>query len=249
MSLILHAGANEVDFGALRLVDTPKPTSTHVPLPHHQLVEMVRYALGFYEHEIVEEHHAIMPDGQRYFGLMTLRSTYGDYTDVLGLRNAHDKSFPIGLAFGSRVFVCDNTAFSADTVVKRKHTANSRRDLPGIISGIVEPLKEKRLVQAQHYDQYHHRPLELDEFDHLVMTLYRRGALNITRVADVMDAYQNPPFDWGDFTAWRAFNAVTYALRGKVAEAPQLTQILHETIDGFCEEVDTRQLLLPAPMH
>jgi hypothetical protein len=27
----------------------------------------------------------------------------GDYTDTVGLRNSHDKSFPIGTAFGSRL--------------------------------------------------------------------------------------------------------------------------------------------------
>jgi hypothetical protein len=53
--------------------------------------------------------HAITQDGARYFGLMSLRSPYGDYTDTVGLRNSHDKSFPIGLAFGSRVWA--QTAF------------------------------------------------------------------------------------------------------------------------------------------
>lgn len=246
MTLILHTGASEVDFDQLRRVDTPAATSSHVPLPHHDLVEMVRYALGFYEHEILEEHHAIMPDGQRYFGLMTLKSPYGDYTDTLGLRNSHDKSWPVGLAFGSRVFVCDNTAFSAETIVKRKHTANARRELPAIIADIVQPLSEKRLLQANTFERYKHRALELDEFDHLVIELYRRGAINVTRIADVVDAYENPPFDWGDPTAWRAFNAVTYALRGRVAENPQATQTLHNVVDALFEPVEPDdQLKLP----
>jgi hypothetical protein len=46
----------------------------------------------------------------------------------VGLRNSHDKSFPVGIAFGSRVFVCDNAAFIADHVIKRRHTANAKRD-------------------------------------------------------------------------------------------------------------------------
>ena len=75
MTLILHAGAREVTFAELSAVPTPKPTATHLPVPHHQLVELARYALGFYKHEIVDEHHAVMPDGARYFGVMTLRST------------------------------------------------------------------------------------------------------------------------------------------------------------------------------
>jgi hypothetical protein len=53
------------------------------------------------------ESHAITQDGARYFGLMSLRSPYGDYTDTVGLRNSHDKSFRIGLAFGSRVWLAN----------------------------------------------------------------------------------------------------------------------------------------------
>lgn len=232
MTLILHAGASEVDFDALRQVQTPQATSTHVPLPHHQLVDMVRYSLGFYGHEIVEETFGVTPDGARFFGVMSLKSAYGDYTDILGMRNSHDKSFPVALAYGSRVFVCDNMAFSAEVVCKRRHTPNAKRDLPGIVAGMVEPLQERRIAQACTIEAYKNRALELDEFDHLVIELYRRGALNIQRVPEVIEAFQRPPYDWGPETAWRAFNAVTYALRGKVAEAPQLTQTLHEVIDA-----------------
>src|SRR3954466_3250288 len=100
MTLVLHAGANPVSYDELRQVPTPEGTSTHVPIPHHELVELVRYTLGFFGHDIAEEAHAVTTDGTRYFGLMSLRSPYGDYTDTLGLRNSHDKSFPIGIAFG-----------------------------------------------------------------------------------------------------------------------------------------------------
>src|SRR5205085_8861631 len=100
MTLILHAGAENVMYDELRAVKTPDGTDTHIPVPHHEIVELMRYTLGFHGHEIAEETHAIMPDGARYFGLMTLRSPYGNYGDVVGLRNSHDKSFPIGIAFG-----------------------------------------------------------------------------------------------------------------------------------------------------
>ena len=244
MSLIIHAGARLVDYDELRQVDTPKATASHVPLPHHELVNMVRYALGYHQHEIIEEHHAIMPDGQRYFGVMSLRSPYGDYVDTLGLRNSHDKSWPVGLAFGSRVLVCDNTAFNGETVVKRKHTANARRDLPGIVMEIVEPLQQKRIAQAHQMDAYRGRPMLEPEVHDCIMRFYKRGAINQGRIPDVLEAYERPPHDWGPESAWRLFNAATYALRGRVAENPQATQTIHAILDGYCEEVETRQLTL-----
>jgi hypothetical protein len=46
-----------------------------------------------------------------------------DMTWAVGIRNAMDKSMCIGLMAGTRVFVCDNLAFSSDgVVIKRKHT-------------------------------------------------------------------------------------------------------------------------------
>ena len=112
MTLMLHAGGRDIAYGDLCDLPTPEPTESHVPIPHHSVVEMVRYDLGFYRHELLEEHHAITPDGMNYFGVLSLRSPYGDYTDMVGLRNSHKKQFPIGIAIGSRVFVCDNLVFS-----------------------------------------------------------------------------------------------------------------------------------------
>lgn len=57
----------------------------------------------------------------RFFGVLCLKS---DYTDMVGLRNSHDKRFPCAVSLGSKVFVYDNLAFVCDHVIKRKHTAN-----------------------------------------------------------------------------------------------------------------------------
>lgn len=233
MSLILHAGAEPVDFDGLRQLATPVATATHVPIPHADVVEMVKYSLGYFGHEIVQEDYGVTPDGMRFFGALSLRSPYGDYTDMIGLRNSHDKRFPIGISFGSRVFVCDNLAFAGDTVIKRKHTANAKRDLPGIVAGVIEPLRLKRDAQHQQFGRYQAKPLSDDEVNILIMQLYRNGAISVTAIAKVLGYYENPPFDWGDRTAWRLFNAVTYALEGKVAENPNATTHLHQVIDAI----------------
>ena len=93
MTLMLHTGGEAISSADLRHLTTPDPTASHVPIPHHAVVDMVRYALGFFGHELLEEHHAITPDGMNYFGVLSLRSPYGDYTDMVGLRNSHKKQF------------------------------------------------------------------------------------------------------------------------------------------------------------
>jgi hypothetical protein len=224
LSLIIHAGASPVTYDDLRNVETPEGTDTHVPVPHHEIVELIRYTLGFYGHEIVQEDHAVTPDGARYFGLLSLRSPYGDYTDTVGLRNSHDKSFPIGIAFGSRVFGCDNLAFIGDHVIRRKHTVKAKRELPGLFTEIVQPLQAQRIAQNQKLLTYQDTPVNV----------YREGIIGVQRIADVLEQWERPAHDWGGKTAWRLFNVATVTLVGKVAEKPDLTKQLHQVIDGIC---------------
>lgn len=232
MSLMLHAGAEVIDIDRLRQLPTPEATKTHVPIAHSAVVDMVKYSLGFYGHAITAEDYGVTPDGARFFGVLSLESPYDGYTDTVGLRNSHDKTFPIGISFGSRVFVCDNLAFSGDVVIRRKHTAHAKRDLPGIVAEVVEPLAGQRARQHAQFDRYQATTLTDADVDHLIMQLYRRGAITVTKIADVLGHYENPPFDWGDRTAWRLFNAVTYALSGRVVENPKATTELHGILDA-----------------
>jgi hypothetical protein len=239
MTLMLHAGANEIDYAALRALETPPATPTHVPVEHFRVVDLVKSTLGMYGHEVTDEHHGVTPDGARYFGLLSLRSTYTGYEDTVGLRNSHDKSFPVGIAFGSRVFVCDNTAFIADHVIKRRHTANAKRDLPGLVGELIEPLALQREHQARTFERYRGTLLTDQQADHAILGLYREGVINVQRIAEVVKEWDEPTFEEFDQrNAWRLFNATTFALNGRIAENPGITRRLHTVIDGVCDQIN-----------
>lgn len=237
MTLMLHAGADAVDYDGLRQLETPEPTATHVPIPHYRLIDMAVHTLSFYGHEVVGQHHGVTPDGMRYFGLLSLRSPYTGYEDTVGLRNSHDKKFPIGISFGSRVFVCDNLAFIAEHVIKRKHTANAKRDLPGLVGQLVEPLADEREAQQRTFDRYKVTQLTDEHADHAIMTMFRQGVINVQRIADVAQEWDNPSFEGFEaHNAWRLFNAATYALTGRTHDYS--TPMLHRVIDGVCERTN-----------
>lgn len=232
--LMLHAGAVPVDYAGLREFATPVPTATHFPIPHFSVVDYVKLSLSFFGHEVVQEDYGVTPDGDKFFGVLSLKSPYGDYTDMVGLRNSHDKSFPVGVSFGSRVFCCDNLAFTGEHVIKRRHTPKIKRELPGLIAEIIEPLGIARLATAQTYDRFKATDIDQRTADHLVMDMYRKDVINLTRIADVVNAYEDEAQDWGGKTAWRMFNAATFALTGKVADNPKATGVLHDIIDSTC---------------
>jgi hypothetical protein len=238
MTLMLHVNAEPIDYDGLRQIVTPEPTLTHIPIPHFRVVDLIKTTLGMYGHVVTAESHGVTQDGMRYFGLISLRSSYTGYEDTVGLRNSHDRSFPVGIGFGSRVFVCDNMAFSADTVIKRRHTVNLKRDLPGIVGELIEPLAIQREAQALKISRYKQTMLTGQQADHGTLELYRKGVINVQRVADVLQEWDQPSFDdLENPTAWRLFNAVTYALRGRVIDNPNSTTKLHQVIDSLCEEV------------
>lgn len=236
MTLMLHAGAEATDYDGLRSLLTPAATATHMPIPHFRVVDMLKHTLAFYGHEVVEEHYGVTEDGMRFFGLLSLKSSYGGYEDAVALRNSHDKKFPVGIGFGGRVFCCDNLSFIADHIIRRKHTANAKRDLPGLVGEVVEPLALQREQQHQAFLRYQDTPLTEQQADNAIMTMFRKGVINVQRITDVLDQWDHPAFlEWGDRTAWRLFNAATYALMGKVVENSDLTPTLHRIIDGVCE--------------
>jgi hypothetical protein len=239
MTLLLHRGAAAIDYDGLRQLETPPATPTHVPIPHFRVVDLLRTTLGMYGHEITAEHHGTTEDGARYFGLLSLRSAYTGYEDTVALRNSHDRSFPVGIGFGSRVFVCDNLAFIADTVIKRKHTANLKRDLPGIIGELIEPLALHREAQHRTFERYKVTLLTDQLADHAIMSMYREGIINVQRIPDVLHEWEEPSFDAfkDERSAWRLFNAATFALTGKVVENPAATPKLHKVIDAACEHL------------
>jgi hypothetical protein len=237
MTLMLHAGAKAIDYDGLRLLTTPAATETHLPIPHHRVVDLVRYSLGFHGHDVVEQAHGVTEDGMRYFGLLSLKSPYGDYTDTVGLRNSHDRKFPVGIGFGSKVFVCDNLAFIAEHVIRRKHTANAKRDLPGLVGELIEPLAAQRQAQHRTFERYKVATLTDMQADHAIMNMFRENVINVQRIPEVLREWHEPSHDWGEPTAWRLFNAATFTLNGRVAENPQITRRLHNVIEGVCERI------------
>jgi hypothetical protein len=239
MGLMLHRGGVEIDYAALRDVETPPATPTHVPIPHFRVVDLVKTTLGMYGHEVTAEHHAIAEEGMNYFGLLSLRSTYTGYEDTLICRNSNIKQFPVSVGCGNRTFICDNLAFYAEHSIRRRHSVNLKRDLPGLIGELIEPLTLQREAQHRTIRRYERTDISDETADHIILKLHRDGVINTQRIPEVMKEWDEPTFEeFGERkNIWRLFNGVTFCLNGMVAAKPALTRQLYQTIDGVCNVV------------
>lgn len=238
--LMLHCGANLVEYGEVQESVTPEATRTHTPIPHAHLVDLVRDGLGRANMAILEESHALTHDANRYFGLFRIgtgqeSSESENYGAVMGLRNSHDKTFPSALAFGANVFVCDNLSFNGEVKLGRKHTVHILRDLPQLVSRTIGKLGDAWGLQKQRFNAYQDHGLSRSEAHDVIIEAFRAGACTSTQIRKVVDQWHAPNHpEFKPRNAWSMFNAFTEVLKGNLNELPKRTQALHGFMDGHC---------------
>jgi hypothetical protein len=236
MSLVLHAGAEQATMEQVAAVITPGATETWQPISHTDLIEqtVTRFAgLGW---QVAAEQHGLWRGGARYFGVFDLKGNGldgQDYTLSVGLANSHDRSLAAKIAVGSRVFVCDNLAFSGEVQVSRKHTTHLFRALPQVIASAVAKVASLKESQDRRISAY--RETEINDVmvhDVLVRALDRNiiPARELPRVRDEWRKARHPEFEARNL--WSAFNAFTQVMKGtSPVELPARTMRLHELCD------------------
>ena len=121
--MLLHCGGSYKTYEEVCDCPVPQATRTYRPVPNEQLLDMVESAAGQQGLDVDLRN----PEYARYglagkngyeqmYGIATVKNHnhFGDQVALtLGFRNSCDKRFPAGICFGSKVFVCDNLAFTA----------------------------------------------------------------------------------------------------------------------------------------
>lgn len=232
MGLVLHKGGEVVSRADLDRAPLPPATATHVPVPHSLVVQTVEHHLSQGQVPITDANYALSHTGQRLFGVITLGGGT-DYATVIGVRNSHDKSFPVGLCLGSRVFVCDNLAFSSEINISTKHSLRVLDRLPRLICDGVAKLVDRRGAQDRRITAYKEAPVDGSRHLHdLVMRAYRANAIPAMAITKVVAEYEAPRHEeFRDRTLWSFFNAVTEVLKD-YGDLTRRTQSLHGVIDA-----------------
>lgn len=238
-NLLLHCGSNEATRDDVFDAPTPKGTDTHHPIPHRLLIETVENHIRAVGFDIETEEYGLMKNGLQMFGVWALTNGRGadDYQLTIGLRNANDKQFPAGMAVGSRVFVCDNMAFSAEIVIARKHTKHIVRDLDRMVADAAGRISEARVSQDRRIAVYKNTELIDPEVHDFVVRSVDNQVIPNRDITHVLGQWREPMHD--DFaprTAWSLFNAFTEVMKGtNPRDLTPRTRRLHGMMDALTD--------------
>ena len=240
LNLLLHCGGEQVERAQVDEIITPEATETWQPISHSSLIDQVGRGLANTGYRIVNEAHALVKDGARYFGLFQLEPAKAqddrlDYGLVLGLRNSNDKTFPASLVMGQQVFVCDNLAFNGEIKLSRKHTRFIERDLPNVIGRACGALADRYVENDRRFDAYKETELaDRDAHDLIIRTIDNRALVG-SDVQKVLTQYRTPNHpEFADRkNVWRLYNAFTEVWKeAGIFNLPRKTQVLTGILDN-----------------
>lgn len=228
--LVLHCGARHVERAELDAVEAPPPTETWFPLRHSAVLDRVKTTLDGAGFSVTREVLALNADNHRFFGTLDLKSEIGNGVGLsIGVRNSTDKSFPLGLVGGSRVFVCDNLAFSSEIVVVRKHTKFGERRFADAIAQSMSCLRQFQGTEARRIAWMQSADLSEDAANSYILQAYEKDIVGPRLLPLVIEEWRNPKHEeFKPRTAWSLFNSFTEVLKPRQRSQP--ANAAHETI-------------------
>lgn len=247
-TLCLHAGAQVATLSEIAAVEVPPATRTWFPVSHVTVINRVKESLALAGFNVQKEQYGLYPGGRRMFGVLDLATELGAGTTLaVGVRNSIDKTFPMGMCAGNRVFVCDNLAFSSEILVTRKHTLNGERRYGEAIAEAVTHLGAFQVNERRRIESFRRTVLEPHLADHLILTAFEQGMLPPRQLLSILAQWRSPEFDWGPLgTAWHLYNAFTQPMqRGNVTNPARFTRqtmALMRLIGGACPGFDGADL-------
>lgn len=236
--LILHRGGWSATKADLACVPVPTPTDSYVPVPHGRFVEEVELHIPRFGLRIVSEQFALARDGQQMFGVLTCTNGHDDgtYALAVGVRNSYDRSLAAELVAGTRVFCCDNLAFTGEAKASRKHTVHVFRDLPDLIYRMLGQVQVLKAETDRQISRMQERVLSQVDVDHLLVESVRRDALPASFLPKALDGFDHPKYEeFVPRTAWSLFNAITEVQktrspRQQMADSLRLTRVFQSLL-------------------
>ena len=237
-----------------RMEATPDGTDSHTPIPHFSLVDETHAALERAGLEVEQEEHALARGGLRYFGGFALKGNdikADDRRLVLGLRNAHDKSFAASVCIGNQMMVCENLCFSSDVKLARRHTKNIVADLPRVLSSAISRVVSHWSDMGKRIDAYKSIEVPKAKAADMIIDLVDAKAFPARDVYKAVKEFETPRHEeFKGGSLWTLYNGITEHLKGgDLSKLPQRTMTVQSVFDklaGHTPEIIDAVEIAPA---
>lgn len=222
-TLIAHMGGHLCSLDELNACPTPAPQGRWHPVAHGRVLATVKETLTGAGYGIVKEQLCLARNDQRFFGTLDLAvPLVSGVSLAVGVRNSVDKSFPLGFCAGNRVFICDNLAFRAELLIKRKHTRYGEQRFALAIASAISSLATFREAEESRLRRLQFTDLTDEQASHLILTAFLKGIISAPQLPRVCAEWLNPTFEeFQPRTAWSLLNSFTTVLRPVAVSNPQ----------------------------
>lgn len=225
-NLMLHAGGRLCSEEELRAIPAPPPQNRWYPISHAHVLDTVTETLKAAGYAIKERKLGIAREGRRFFAVLDLTTPLtkdGQVALACGVRNSIDRSFPLGFCAGSRCFVCDNLAFNAELLVKRKHTRFAAERWNNEIADAVQRLQSFREAESLRISRMMRTFLTDDEALAFLVRAMEQSIIAAPVIPKVLAEWREPKHDYGTGTwptVWKLLNCFTTVLGPRAVRSP-----------------------------
>lgn len=215
--LSAHTNTNLVTRDTLRALPEVIGTDSFKPVAHIELIETFEKQFNERGIQIVREQFAVSKNGMRLFGTfdLTLNGVEG-MAAALGFRTANNRTMALQGIAGMRVFVCDNMAFSGETIVLRRRHTSGLNLLDEIVDALDQYEIHYRKLKAEICDLRNYA-MDTVAAKVLMHDIFAKQVMPVRFFPEVSDVYFNqflnseePKFAaFRERSAWNLLNAFT----------------------------------------
>lgn len=215
-TLIAARGARRVSRDELMKIDTPPVVGRHHPIAHWQVVEACEKTLDEAGFGTTSAEFAVGKENNQLFATFTLANRIGGTAALaVGLRSSFDKSLPLGLVAGSRVFVCSNLCFRSDLInVRRLHTKHGGERFSIDLKNAISSLPAFQEAEEQRLQNMRATFLSDTEAEALMLrACIDKKILPLKSLPSLVNNWRNPTHaEFEPRTVWSLLNAFTGVL-------------------------------------
>ena len=221
-ALMLDNNYQRVDRNALKAINTPEPTKTHIPISHYDIATRIVNTAQNKGFNVQKEEYGLNPTGSQLFAMIYLQESDNEKQRMISFRNSHVKSFAFSVCAGFKITICSNMMMSSDIGIRanRRHTKNIQFDLEGIITQTFDQLPAEYDKLEQHIVRMKSTKVDINRARIIIMQSIEQRMIRPSDGLQVIKEFKNPRHEQfsGD-NSWNLYNAYTEIVRDKYSPA------------------------------